>query len=227
MNIHRRISRLNGFFLTELGGSEPYSWQYTNSLLHPAIEVEPSDSAPGGLREVYETVCTCGIGYNIHKPSCRMSVARKKTRMVPIMPLFPDAWVVCRKLYADEEAWKRSFGTAMHFPREGYWFPFTVQVGTLDPIFLKTKRSQLPTDEQTVAAIAAIREHRRTHPADIKDEQERAAAREKSQEHENRVLAIKECSIGATRNLLPGRRINASYASPQSKILIPEGVHVH
>jgi hypothetical protein len=133
--------------------------------------------------------------------------------MIRIMDQFPDAWVVCQKVQPDYDAWNASFGTTSHYPKDGYWFPFTVKIATMHPIYLKTERAKLPTDEQTRAAIWAITEWRNQNPDVVKYEEQRAAEREKAARHDNLVAEIKEGSLGATLNLLPGKKANASYGS--------------
>lgn len=207
MNSERHVKRLNRMLEVELGTRDfLHAWVHDKSLVHPAIEID------GEGKDRFEILCSCGVDVSIHRPSCRMSIARKKVIVVPLCPQYNDQWIICRRMFPSEAEWMKVFGTHVTYPSNGMWYPLSINGDNV-----VTRPHRLPSEKATEFVIGMVKKWRqhstKANIAKINEATEHREAKKEADLETHLYEYIKEIAGGGGISLMPGKKMETSYPS--------------
>lgn len=219
MNLERRIARLNKRLEEALGRHPLYAWKQAEAVTHPAIHLNDDGT------DKMEYVCQCGVDVWVHKPFCKMTLARKKVSIERVLPdeKWDKRWVLCCLEFRSESEWRKTFGTHVTFPANGQWQPATFTIG-ISGGHIKTAKGQEPNEAITEEVIRRVRMSRemtlREKTGLIRDMKKQ---REDRQRQENYEFLTDLTHASKVLNLIPGRKGHSSFATPQRQQGVSKG----
>jgi hypothetical protein len=154
---------------------------------------------------VYDYFCVCGKNVQIHRPHCRLSTPQSRWVMQYLQEPDKDRYCLARSHRIEPRQWTGVFPALPYPPTGRLWLPHSNQQG----LFL-LERGLVPTMEDTIYAIAAIREGRATTLPQLEAYlSEKEKARKDAQFKEIFAELSEEKGISSE----PGKKRETSFAS--------------
>lgn len=142
MTIQEQIEIENDLLRTELGVRPLYAWKHSKTLFFRVQKIVTSSTAANGVEPQYE--------YRANPATGLIELSPIYVDM-PMLPILPDSWLLCRHVPADQEAvFRQKFGTRVEYPAGGVWQP--IQITALRP-------GVIPSRTDTWNMVRAVRQN--------------------------------------------------------------------
>lgn len=183
----------NALLRTELGTHPLWAWKHSSTLRIGIHKIKESATAANGIEPQYE--------YRANPDTGLIELSPIYVYM-PMLPMLPNSWVLCRYVEADQKAaFQQHFGTRIEYPVGGIWQP--LKQTALKPGVIPNRR-----DTWNMIQGARANEHA------VRDFFVNAEERQDKQEKADAARFADICRDRFTANMeLPGKKGGSSFFS--------------
>jgi len=115
MTAQEQVDIENQLLRSELGTQPLWAWKHTKTLRIRVQKIKESSTSPNGIDPQYH--------YRANPETGIIELSPEYVDM-PMLPMVPDSWVLCRFVESDQESvFRQNFGLRVEYPVGGIWQP--------------------------------------------------------------------------------------------------------
>ncbi|NBW07810.1 MAG: hypothetical protein EBR82_07265 [Caulobacteraceae bacterium] len=165
MTAQEIVDQENAVLRAELGTQPLWAWKHSSTLRIRVQKILESSTSPTGIDPQYH--------YKANPATGLIELSPEYVDM-PMLPMIPNSWVLCRFVPADQESiFRQRFGVRVEYPVGGIWQP--LQHTALKPGVIPTRTDTWNMIQGARANRVAVRDFF-DKAEEIQDKRERADA---------------------------------------------------